>query len=142
MQRRQATKRVTRIKMEGTVKDLPLKTVAGLLLAGGVVAAGPAQSHHSFAMFDRTKEVTLAGTVKAFQWTNPHSWLQLDARTAKGTAEWSVELGSPNTLVRQGWRKNSFKTGDRVTVTINPMRDGSNGGAFVAAVNAAGKKLP
>jgi hypothetical protein len=108
-----------------------------------VLPAQPALSHHSFAMFDRTKEVTLAGTVKTFEWTNPHSWLQLIVRDPRGTEkEYSIELGSPNTLSRSGWRRTSFKPGDRVTVTIYPMRDGAPGGAFVSAVDAQGKPLP
>jgi len=94
-------------------------------------------------MFDRTKEVALAGTVKTFEWTNPHSWLQLVVRDARGgEKEYSIELGSPNTLSRSGWRKTSFKPGDRVTVTMYPMRDGAAGGAFVSAVDAQGKALP
>ena len=95
-------------------------------------------------MFDRTKEVTISGTVRIFEWTNPHSWLQVVVPAAQGRPqrEYSIELGSPNTMVRQGWRKNSFKPGDRVTVVMYPMRDGSPGGAFVSAVNAAGQTLP
>jgi hypothetical protein len=128
--------------MERTVKNFPIKPVAAAALLGIVVSAQPASAHHSFAMFDRNKQVTLTGTVRQFQWTNPHSWLQLDVQSGRNTVEWSVELGSPNTLVRQGWRRTTFKAGDRVTVVINPMRDGSNGGAFVSATNSAGKRLP
>ncbi|MXO58809.1 hypothetical protein GRI89_04545 [Altererythrobacter salegens] len=107
-----------------------------LTLAAAVVAA-PLAAHHSFAMFDTAKEVTLSGTVREFQWTNPHSWLQLEA----DGKEYSIELGSPNTMVRKGWRKTTFKPGDKVTVTINPMRDGSPGGAFVTGIDAGGTKL-
>ena len=95
-------------------------------------------------MFDRTKEVTISGTVRVFEWTNPHSWLQLvvPASSGRRAAEYSIELGSPNTMVRQGWRKSTFKPGDRVSVVIYPMRDGSPGGAFVSAINASGQSLP
>lgn len=121
---------------------IPISLVV-TLAASAILPMQPALSHHSFAMFDRTKEITLAGTVKSFEWTNPHSWLQLVVRDARGaTKEYSIEMGSPNTMSRSGWRKTSFKTGDRVTVKINPMRDGSAGGAFVSAVNAEGKTLP
>jgi hypothetical protein len=121
------------------------KTVGfAVLLAGTLLPSAPAMSHHSFAMFEAKKEVTVSGTVKDFQWTNPHSWLQLTvpAGGGKPEAEYSIELGSPNTISRQGWRKSTFKTGDRVTVTIHPMRDGSPGGAFVSAKDAGGKELP
>jgi len=119
---------------------------ASFIVALSVLSAlsiQPALSHHSFSMFDRTKEVALAGTVKTFEWTNPHSWLQLVVRDARGgEKEYSIELGSPNTLSRSGWRKTSFKPGDRVTVTMYPMRDGAAGGAFVSAVDAQGRVLP
>jgi hypothetical protein len=128
--------------MKVSLNYIRLKPAAAAVLAGALLAAQPAHSHHSFAMFDRTREVTITGTVKNFQWTNPHSWLQVNAQSAKGVVEWSIELGSPNTMVRQGWRKTSFKPGDKVALVINPMRDGSYGGAFVSAVNSAGKKLP
>jgi hypothetical protein len=109
----------------------------GLALLGAAVLATPAAAHHSFAMFDTQKQVELSGTVREFQWTNPHSWLQLEV---DGT-EYSIELGSPNTMVRKGWRKTTFKPGDKVTVKINPMRDGSPGGAFVTGTDAAGNHL-
>ena len=113
------------------------------LSVSSLLPIGPALSHHSFAMFDRTKEVTLAGTVKTFEWTNPHSWLQLVVRDPRGgEKEYSIELGSPNTMSRSGWRKTSFKPGDRVTVKIYPMRDGAAGGAFVSAIDTQGRALP
>jgi hypothetical protein len=109
------------------------------LLAG---MAGPALAHHSGAMFDRVNTVELTGTVKEFQWTNPHSWIQVDAPNAKGELqEWSIEAGSPNTLARQGWRPGTFKPGDRVTLRVGPMKDGSKGGVFIGAKLADGKVL-
>ena len=113
----------------------------GAALLGTVVAAAPALAHHSFAMFDTRQEVVLSGTVREFQWTNPHSWLQLNVPRGRGTVEYSIELGSPNTMVRKGWRPTTFKPGDKVTVTINPMRDGSAGGALIAAIDRSGNKL-
>jgi hypothetical protein len=106
-----------------------------------LLTAAPALAHHSFAMFDTSKEVTLSGTVKEFQWTNPHSWLQLNVPRDGKAVEYSIELGSPNTMSRHGWRRGTFKPGDRVSVTINPMRDGSPGGSLVNAVDAAGNRL-
>jgi hypothetical protein len=118
------------------------KAIVAAVVGAAAFSPLPAFSHHSFAMFDRSKQVTLTGTVKTFEWTNPHSWLQLDVPGARGTAEWSIELGSPNTMVRMGWRRTTFKPGDRVTVVIHPMRDGSSGGAFVSATDSSGKQLP
>lgn len=121
-----------------------LQKSLGALAIGGVLAAAPVAAHHSFAMFDRTKQVTISGTVRTFEWTNPHSWLQVvvPASAGRQATEYSIELGSPNTMVRQGWRKNTFKPGDRVSVVMYPMRDGSPGGAFVSATNAQGQALP
>jgi hypothetical protein len=116
---------------------------AALVLCPPVFTA-PVAAHHSFAMFDRTKEVTIAGTVRVFEWTNPHSWLQVVVPASEGrrATEYSIEMGSPNTMSRQGWRRTTFKPGDRVRVVMYPMRDGSPGGAFVSAVNASGQALP
>ena len=84
-------------------------------------------------MFDDTKQVTLKGTVREFQWTNPHSWLQLEVVNADGkTEEWSVEMLSPNVLGRMGWKRNSLKPGDEVTVVIHPLRTGAKGGNMVS----------
>lgn len=117
------------------------KWIGAALLGAGVLGAQPALSHHSFAMFDSRQQVTLSGTVKEYQWTNPHGWLQLEVVRDDATIEYSIELGSPNTMSRRGWRRTSFKPGDKVTVTMNPMRDGSPGGSLLAVVDAAGNRL-
>ena len=105
-------------------------------------AALPAIAHHSFSMFDAGKEVVLKGTVKEFQWSNPHTWIQLNVTDADGkTLEWSIEGGSPNLVGRQGWKRNSFKPGDAVQITVHPLRDGQPGGSFVRAVLPDGSKL-
>jgi hypothetical protein len=98
-----------------------------------LIAAGPqAFAHHSFAMFDSSKETSVQGTVKEFQWTNPHSFIELTTpNDAGGTDLWSVELNSPNNLKRQGWRSTSIKPGDKVTLKFNPLRDGRRGGLFI-----------
>ncbi len=107
-----------------------------------LVAALPAFAHHSFAMFDQTKQLPLKGTVREFQWTNPHAWIQVDVADAAGKVEtWGVELNSPNNLRRQGWKSNSLKAGDKVTVVIHPLRDGKKGGLFVAVTLPDGKIL-
>ena len=110
------------------------------LIGAFALAAPAALAHHSFAMFDAQKEVTLSGTVREFQWTNPHSWLQVEVPQGGARVEYSIELGSPNSMSRRGWRRTTFKPGDKVTVVINPMRDGSSGGALVYALDAQGKR--
>ncbi len=103
--------------------------------------SGSAAAHHSFAMFDSAKEVVLEGTVREFQWTNPHTWIQLVVTEQGQPVEYSIEADSPNILSRRGWSKASFAPGDRVRITVNPMKDGSKGGAFKSAVLANGKSL-
>lgn len=107
-----------------------------LIVAAGAIAAAltaaPALAHHSFAMFDNSKSLTIEGTVKSFQWTNPHAWVQIMVRDATGKeVEYSIEGGSPNGLSRQGWKRTSIKTGDKATVIIHPLKDGAAGGSLV-----------
>ena len=105
-----------------------------LALTLSSAAAAPALAHHSFAMFDSQKTVTLEGTVKAFQWTNPHTWVEIIVKDPSGKeVESSVEGGSPNGLVREGWSRQSLKPGDKATIVIHPLKDGTNGGSLVSA---------
>ncbi|HWW65374.1 MAG TPA: DUF6152 family protein [Sphingomonadaceae bacterium] len=113
--------------------------LAGLFLAILPIAAS---AHHSFAMFDQKKVVTLNGTVSDFQWTNPHAWIELAVPEKGGkVTTWSIELNSPNNLTRQGWKRHSLKPGDRVSVDINPLRDGKPGGLFLSVKLPDGKVL-
>jgi len=122
-----------------TVNKRNLGFITGAVLA---LAAVPAGAHHSFAMFDQARPLTLTGTVTQFQWTNPHSFIELDVLTKSGgTEHWSIELNSPNNLTRQGWKRTSIKRGDKVTVTISPLRDGKKGGLFSRIVLADGHVL-
>jgi hypothetical protein len=127
------------------MKNRTLKSLAAGIVACTVLlmsGTGPAYAHHSGAMFDRNQVVVLDGVVKAFQWTNPHSWLQVEVSDGKGgVKEWSVECGSPNTLARSGWRKTSFNPGDKVKVRIGPMIDGTAAGLFMGAQLANGATL-
>jgi len=107
-----------------------MRNVGWIAGAAVALAAVPAIAHHSFAMFDQTRTVTLTGTVTQFQWTNPHSFIELDVAKGGATEHWSIELNSPNNLTRQGWKRTSVKPGDKVTVTLNPLRDGKKGGLF------------
>jgi hypothetical protein len=113
---------------------------AGILALA--LAAPAAQAHHSYAMFDRSKTVTLSGTIRQFSWTNPHSWIQLTVPAEGGaTEEWSIEMGSPFELLRVGWTSSTVKAGDKVSIQIHPVKDGSKGGGFVSGTDAAGKPL-
>ncbi|HWL61821.1 MAG TPA: DUF6152 family protein [Steroidobacteraceae bacterium] len=110
-----------------------------LLLAGSMA---PAMAHHSAAMFDQQKKVELSGVVREFQWTNPHCYIQLLVKDAQGREqEWSLELGAPMYLYARGWRPSTVKLGDRLTVTVSPLRNGSAGGLLVEARGADGKPL-
>jgi hypothetical protein len=111
--------------------------------AAVLLAAGPqAFAHHSFAMFDSGKQTSVQGTVKEFQWTNPHSFIELTtANEAGGTDLWSIELNSPNNLKRQGWKSTSIKPGDKVTLMFNPLRDGRKGGLFISVTLPDGTVL-
>lgn len=96
--------------------------------------AGAAFAHHSFAMFDFTKDVSLSGEIKEFKWTNPHSWIVVTVADSAGkTTDWPVEGGSPNGLGRQGWKRNSLKAGDKAVVVIHPYKNGAPGGCLVSA---------
>jgi hypothetical protein len=106
---------------------------AALLGLVALVAARPAMAHHSAAMFDDSKVLELKGTIKEMQWKNPHVWIQVVISQDGRQTEWSLEAGSPNTLSRTGWRSTTFKAGDEVTVRLNPMKDGTAAGMFIAA---------
>jgi len=103
----------------------------------------PVLAHHSFAMFDQGKEVTLVGTVKEFQWTNPHAFIHVEVAQGPEAGVWDIELNSPNNLKRQGWKPSSVKPGDKVTLLANPLRDMSQhkGGLFIAVTLPDGTVL-
>jgi hypothetical protein len=113
------------------------------LLAAAVLTAGAsAAAHHSFAPFNTDTEKTITGTVNRFEWTNPHTWVWIDVPDEKGgVVTWGGEGMSPNYLARRGWTKNTFKPGEKVTIVVRPMRDGSPGGMFVRATLADGTPL-
>ncbi|MEP7247560.1 MAG: DUF6152 family protein [Gammaproteobacteria bacterium] len=116
--------------------------VTRLIFIIALCLSEPAFAHHSFAMFDQKKSVTLKGTVREFQWTNPHAFIHIEVPNGSGgTALWQVELNSPNNLKRQGWKSTSLKAGDVVTLVANPLRDGSKGGLFVCVTRPDGTVL-
>jgi hypothetical protein len=125
----------------------PIRRIVPMAAAIFVLAAlsawpisGTASAHHSFAAFDISKMIEIKGVVAEFQWTNPHSWIEIDVPNAAGKVErWSIELNSPNNLSRQGWSRHDLKPGDQVTLKINPMRDGKLGGLFKSVTLADGR---
>ena len=108
----------------------------------GMAWTGSLLAHHSPAVFDRTREVKLTGTVKDFRWQNPHTWLEIDVPDEKGAVvTWGVEMTSPTYLARAGWRNNSVKPGDKVTVVVNPVRTGEPAGIFISITLPDGRTL-
>jgi hypothetical protein len=122
---------------------MSLTTRIGMALPlAAALAALPASAHHSFAMFDNTRSVTLHGKVTAYQWTNPHSYLDIDADDGKGgTKHYTMEMTSPNMLHRGGWSSRTVKAGDVVTAVMSPLRDGQSGGLLLELTLPNGKKM-
>src|SRR6476661_6156745 len=117
-----------------------LKT--SVLAGAALVVAAPAFAHHSFAMFDREKAMSVSGVVKEYEWTNPHAWVHVMVADAGGKAvEWSFEMQSIAQDTRAGWRADTVKPGDKITIEFHPLRGGSRGGRLTAAVLGNGKRL-
>ena len=99
-------------------------------------------AHHSPVVFDRTKEVKLAGAVKEFRWSNPHCFIELDVKNeAGGMDAWAVEMNPPSYLVKAGWTSKTVKPGDMVTIMVNPLRTNEKAGKFVSITLADGQVL-
>jgi hypothetical protein len=109
-------------------------------IAGTVLMlAAPAFAHHSFAMFDYNKEVTITGELKDLQWTNPHIHILLNVPNGRGgMAEWDVEGGTPGNLRRTGWSRDVIKPGEKVSIVIHPLKNGTTGGMLVTAKRGDG----
>jgi len=105
-----------------------MKSTVALILLVFCLAPNPALAHHSFAsQFDSSKPVTLRGVVARLEWTNPHSWLYVDAKDEGGNlTHWQCELVSPNQLKRLGWSRDSVKVGDQLTVEGFRARNDEN----------------
>lgn len=125
------------------IQTVNLPLLGALFVTAAVALSAPAIAHHSYAMFDPARSLTLHGTVKEVQWTSPHCFLQVLVPAPIGSsaplAEWSIEMGSPLSMYRGGMRPGTFRPGDKITVVIYPARAGRNGGAFVSAVDRTGK---
>ena len=100
-----------------------------------------AMAHHSFAMFDTAKSVTITGTVSTFEWTNPHAYIEIDTAETTGAKHWSVEMGSPSILQQSGWKYKDLKFGDKIKVDLSPLRSGEPGGLLVQATLPDGRVL-
>ena len=116
-----------------------------VIAAAALLTAAPVLAHHASSMFDPQKRIVLAGTVREFQWTNPHCWIQLlvsDSNDASAApSEYSIEMASPIQVFQGGWKPGTLKPGDKIVVTIHPTRDGSKGGVFIAATGPSGQPL-
>ena len=112
------------------------------VLAAAIALAIPVLAHHSFTMFDTTKQITISGTVTSFEWTNPHSYIEIDVADDAGAVKhWSIEMGSPSILQQSGWKFSSLKKGDKTTLVINPLKTGLAGGFLNTATLPTGKVL-
>ena len=120
------------------MRKISLVTIVSVVV--WAAAATRVHAHHSATMFDQNKEVTVDGTVKEFQYTNPHSWLLVDVAGKDGTVTtWGFEAEGPSTLMRRGIRPSDFKFGTKLTVTGHPMKDGRPAAILVKAVREDGK---
>ena len=120
-----------------------MKSILALLVAVLVLIPVSVAAHHAFAAeFDRAKPVKVSGAVVKVEWTNPHIWIYVDMKEDKGSlTRWQCEGGSPNTLTRQGWSKDSLKQGDQVTIEGFRAKDGSNTCNSSSVTLADGKRL-
>lgn len=115
-----------------------------ILVIAGLAAGGAALAlaHHSFAAFDITTQKEVTGTVKKFDWTNPHTWVWIDVANDHGGVDtWGFEGMSPNFLARRGWNRETLKPGDKITVTFRPMKNGDKGGMWVTGKRPNGEVL-
>ena len=120
-----------------------LRTATSSIVLLIVLAWGTqtALAHHSFAMFDTAKSVTITGTVSTFEWTNPHAYIEIDTAETTGAKHWSVEMGSPSILMQSGWKFKDLKHGDKITVVLSPLKDGKPGGLLIQATLPDGRTL-
>ena len=120
------------------MKHLKWTGVLACAMALGIVS--PAVSHHSHAMFDHARQVSLSGTVTEFVFRNPHVFLYVDVKGDNGeTMNYWVELSNLTNMIRRGVGQGTFKPGDTVTVNLHPLKDGRPGGSYVTIVAADGK---
>jgi hypothetical protein len=132
--------------MRATVSKVSVGVVAAACAVLGML---PAAAHHSTAAFDTSRVIKIEGTITQFRWINPHASIKIDGVSEGDEVDglWTVEMTAPNVLINQGWTRTALKTGDKVTMFVNPLRnkvtlnDGSAGGLYVGVVLANGDKL-
>jgi hypothetical protein len=113
-------------------------TAAVLALCAGVPSA---QAHHSRSMFDTQRTVDLVGTVRLFQWNNPHCYIQLTVGAGAQAREYSIEMGAPLHLMGRGWTPRSLRPGDEVRIALYPLRSGDNGGELASIERVDGRPI-
>ena len=119
-----------------------LKLTSLIVVIAAFCCGSVAYAHHSFALFDRSKLMTLSGTVREWKWANPHTWLTVVVRKADGTdEEWALVGSSPNMMIRWGWNAADIKVGDKVMIDIHPARDGKTIGELHTVFLPGGKVL-
>lgn len=117
-----------------------MKFAALALMA--LLLGGTAFAHHSPIVFDRTKQVTITGTVTEFRWGNPHSWIHIDVADKDGkVGNWAVEMDPASHLAREGWKSSTLKPGDKISVTVFPLRNDEKGGQYISVTLPDGTKL-
>ena len=117
------------------------RLLSSIAAVGLFTAANPVFAHHSTAMYNMANPTTVTGVVKRFEWTNPHAYIELDVPDGAASKHWSVELGSPSILMQSGWKFKDLKHGDKITVTISPLKRGQNGGLLIQATLPDGRTL-
>ena len=126
--------------MKNRVKQAAVRGLMIAILIGGGTSL--AVAHHSAAVFDASQQKVISGTVKKFDYSNPHTWVWLDVPNDQGGSDtWGVEGMSPNYLNRRGWTRTTLKPGDKLTITIRPMKNGEKGGMWVTAKRPNGDVL-
>ena len=107
-----------------------------------LLTVGTALAHHSPIVFDRTKQVTITGTVTEFRWGNPHSWIHIDVVDKDGkVGNWAVEMDPASHLAREGWKSSTLKPGDKISVTVFPLRNDEKGGQYISVKLPDGSSL-
>lgn len=125
-----------------------IKTTGIRLLASLALLSLPAFAHHSTSAFDNLKVIRIEGTITQFRWINPHASIKIDGDASEGPdGVWTIEMTAPNSLLLQGWKRNSVQPGDKVVMFVNPLKnavtlnDGSQGALYVGAILADGSTL-
>ena len=119
-----------RLRYTSGAMKLKAFNALGLVGVALTIFTTPAWPHHSFAMFDLKKTMTLNGTVKEFQWISPHVWIVMTTPVSGGEPkQWAIELSSPRTLARQGFTPKTLRPGMKISIEMHPLKDGSPGGS-------------